>query len=61
VELRPLNQRRWLLAVLLTGVGLLLGWPLDLRIGWVLVLLGQALLVIEAVRRLGLWPSRGSK
>ncbi len=59
VPVGPLNERRWAVAVVLTVAGLFLAWPLDLRIAWALVMLGQALLVVECVSRLRLWPSRG--
>ena len=54
--MRPLNRRLWLLAVVLTVAGLVLAWPLGFRIAWLLVTLGQALLVFEAGSGLGLWP-----
>jgi hypothetical protein len=59
VALRPLNKRRWALAVVLSAAGLVLAVALDLRMAWTLVVLGQALLFVECLSRLGDWPLRG--
>jgi len=47
-----------LVAVALSGVGFLVGVQFDLRAGWVLVVLGQGLLVAECFRMLGMWRPR---
>jgi hypothetical protein len=58
MEVRPLNEQRWALAVVLTVAGLLLALTFDLRLGWAVFALAQALLLLECLSRLGLWPSR---
>ena len=56
-RLPPLNNRRWALSVALMATGVILGWPLGVRLGWLLTTLGAGLSIFESLRRLGVWRS----